>query len=91
MSEHGRFEVRLITAACLVLAGLGVASAVSPSLETVLNQWLGVPILVAGCAAAVWVLGRQVWLWLLIGWELRRPLHPDELVQPERPSWEEAS
>lgn len=84
MSEHGRREVWWITATCLIVSGLGIACAVSPSLEAALNRWVGVPVVVVSTGALVVLIARSVWSWLLIEWELRRPLHPDE-INPRRP------
>lgn len=83
MSKHGQREAWAITAACLIVAGLAVASSVSPSLEAVLNVWLGVPVAVIGGGALLWVLARAAWDWWLIEWEIRRPIQPDELSDRE--------
>jgi hypothetical protein len=83
MSEHGRAEVRLITAASLTVAGMGVASSVSPAIEAGLNLWVGIPLAVLGVVSLAVVSARAVWGWLLVEWEIRRPLQPDELAQRE--------
>jgi len=87
MSDAGRREARALTVVCLILAASGVASGVSPTIESILNVWIGVPVLVLALGWLAWLGVRSLWSWVLIERELRRPLHPDELRHPdeERP------
>lgn len=87
MSEAGRREARVFTAACLILGASGIASSVSPTIEGVLNVWVGVPVLVLGASWLVWRAARSLWSWALIELETRSPLQPDELSRSdeERP------
>ena len=69
-------EARLITGAGLIVAGAGVASVVSPDIETFLNYWVTLVLSVGVGGTLAWKVGRSLYLTAAIEYELRRPLPP---------------
>jgi hypothetical protein len=77
-----RFEARAATAVGAVLGGVGVASSVSPSIDGFLSCWAAYAVIGGGAAGCLYVVARSAWLSLMIEWELRRRIRPDE-IPPE--------
>lgn len=59
---------------CLAIGLTGLAAAVSPTIETVLNWAVGLPVAAVAGLSLVVLFAREAWHWTVLWWEMRRPI-----------------
>lgn len=74
MDENKRKRPRVETIVCLAIGLAGLAAAVSPTIETVLNWAVGLPVAAVAGLSLVVLFAREAWHWVVVQWEIRRPI-----------------